>query len=71
MKFEKYRTELADIRKENDIPPPKKKHEYRYHPVPADIIPPVGENHMMHVYNNPDEADETATCLNNAPKKFA
>ena len=64
-----YKSELVDIRKENDIPPEGKKDEYRYRPMPAELIPPVGENHMMHLYEHPEEAEDTAVCLNKVPKK--
>jgi hypothetical protein len=37
--FELYCNELVDVRKINDIPPPEHV-EYRYAPVPPDVIPP-------------------------------
>jgi hypothetical protein len=37
--FELYRSELVDVRKVDDIPPPDDT-EYRYAPVPAHVIPP-------------------------------
>ena len=71
VQFEMYRSELVDIRKENDIPPESRKHEYRYQPIPAEIVPPVGERHMMHLYSHPEDADDVDTfCLNRIPKKL-
>ena len=70
VQFEVYRSELADIRKQHDIPPEDKAHEYRYRPIPAEVIPPVGENHMMHLYEHPEDAEETGDCLDKVPKKL-
>ena len=61
---------LVDIRKTNDIPPETYKNEYRYRPVPAEVIPPIGENHLMHLYDHPEDAEETAICLDRVPKKI-
>ncbi|KAL9634823.1 MAG: hypothetical protein Q9164_003854 [Protoblastenia rupestris] len=70
VQFEAYKSELVDIRKTDDIPPEAKKDEYRYRPIPAEIIPPVGENHLMHLYEHPDHAEETGLCLDRMPKKL-
>ncbi|KAL9629934.1 MAG: hypothetical protein Q9164_006654 [Protoblastenia rupestris] len=70
VQFEAYKSELVDIRKTDDIPPEAKKDEYRYKPIPAEIIPPVGENHLMHLYEHPDHAEETGLCLDRMPKKL-
>jgi hypothetical protein len=37
--FELYSGELVDVRKVDDIPPPEHL-QYRYAPVPPDVIPP-------------------------------
>ena len=70
VQFEMYKSELVDIRKINDIPPETKKDEYRYLPIPAEVIPPVGENHLMHLYDHPEEAEDTGVCLQKVPKKL-
>lgn len=70
VQFEVYKSELVDIRKINDIPPEAKNDEYRYRPLPAEVVPPVGENHMMHLYEHPEDADDTAVCLDKIPKNF-
>lgn len=69
VQFEMYKSELVDIRKTNDIPPETKKDEYRYQPIPAEVIPPVGENHLMHLYDHPEDAEDTGVCLQKIPKK--
>ncbi|KAG7008227.1 hypothetical protein G7Y79_00006g018470 [Physcia stellaris] len=68
--LEMYKSELVDIRKLDDLPPEEKKDEYRYNPVPADIIPPVGENHMLHLINHPTHAEEDGFVLDRIPKKL-
>ena len=70
VQFEMYKSELVDIRKTNDIPPETKKDEYRYRPIPAEVIPPVGENHLMHVYEHPEDAEASGICLQKIPKKI-
>ena len=68
--FEMYPSQLVDIRKTHDIPPPILKNEYRYLPMPAEVIPPVGENHLMHLYNHPEDAEDSPICLEKVPKKM-
>lgn len=67
--FEMYRSTLVDVRKINDIPPPGHT-DYRYQPAPPGIIPPVGENHLKHLFLHPDHAEEEAICLDRFPKKL-
>ena len=47
MRFEMYQSELVDVRKTDDVPPPGHV-DYRYMPTPLDVVPPVGEGLMMH-----------------------
>lgn len=70
VKFEVYPSTLVDIRKIDDIPPETYKDEYRYRPIPAEVIPPIGENHFMHLYDHPEDAEDTAICLDKVPKKL-
>lgn len=70
VQLEMYKSELVDIRKQDDLPPEDKKEEYRYNPVPAEIIPPVGENHMLHLINHPTHAEEDGFVLDRIPKKL-
>ena len=49
------------------MPPETKKDEYVYEP--SDLIPPVGENFMAHLFHHPEDASELAvTCLR-TPKR--
>ena len=70
VKFEMYRkSQSVDVRLKNDIPPPENS-DYRYAPVPLDLIPPVGENRLMHLFHNPDCAEDVLACLDRFPKKL-
>lgn len=53
-----------------NILPPKSEKDYRYSPAPPEIIPPVGENLLMHLYEHPEDADDDAFCLDRIPKKL-
>jgi hypothetical protein len=69
VRFEMYRSSLVDVRQKDDVPPPGHA-EYRYLPTPPDLVPPIGENHMMHLFQHPDHADEETVCLDRFPKKL-
>lgn len=64
-----YKSELVDVREKNVIPPPGHT-DYRYQPAPPEIIPPVGENHLMHLFQHPDHAEDDSVCLDRFPKKL-
>nr|AUW30880.1 putative transcription factor [Cladonia uncialis subsp. uncialis] len=67
VQFELHIRDLVDIRKVPDMPPETKKDEYLYQPY--DLVPPVGENLMAHLFHHPEDANDTSiTCLR-APKK--
>lgn len=68
--FELYSSQLVDIVRTNDIPPEEKKHVYSYRPIPAEMIPPVGVNLLMHLYDHPEEAETVPVCLEKIPKKI-
>jgi hypothetical protein len=70
VQFELHRKSLVDIRKRDDIPPADRSKEYRYQPVPAEVIPPVGKNFLMHIYNHPEDADQETVCLTRFPKRI-
>ena len=65
-----YRSDLVDIQKKDDLPPPDLKEVYRYKPVPAEKIPPVGENHTLYLCTYPECADETGLLFDRIPKKL-
>ena len=69
VKFGLHKNQLIDIKKKNDLPPVSLKNEYRYQPIPAETIPPIGKNHLMHLYEYPDHADDVPFCLERIPKK--
>ena len=70
VKFGLHKHQLIDIKEKNDLPPADLKHEYRYQPIPAETIPPIGTNHLMHLYEHPDHADDVPFCLERMPKKI-
>ena len=71
VQLELRKSELVSIRKEDDLPPETYKDDYLYRPMPAEIIPPLGENYMMHLFTHPDHADASAASdLEQVPKKL-
>ena len=68
VRFEVYSQGLVDVRTTPDMPDERRRDEYSYTPV--DFIPPIGENHMMHLYTYPEEAEHTGICLGKIPKKI-
>ena len=70
VQLEMYKSELVDIRKQDDMPPESQKDQYRYNPMPAEIVPPVGENHMLHLIKHPTHAEDDGLLLDRIPKKL-
>ena len=69
VQLEMYRSKVVDIRKVDSIPPAEDD-AYIYDPKPPDLIPPVGENLMMHLLAHPEDADERdMVALKRVPKK--
>ena len=69
VQLESFRPDLVDIRKVDDLPPPADS-EYVYDPKPPELVPPVGENLMLHLFLHPDHADAfDAVLLKRIPKK--
>ncbi|KAI4220081.1 MAG: hypothetical protein L6R40_008696 [Gallowayella cf. fulva] len=66
-KFELHPQELVDIRKVPDMPPESRREEYLYQT--CDLIPPIGENLMTHLFHHPHEANERAITFMRSPKK--
>ncbi|KAH8596219.1 hypothetical protein B0O99DRAFT_686263 [Bisporella sp. PMI_857] len=69
VQFEIHVGELVDVRRQDIIPPPEHK-DYRYNPVPPELIPPVGERYMMHLFHHPSSAHTSSICLDRFPKKL-
>ena len=67
--FDMYPSEFVDVRKIDDIPPAHHT-EYRYDPVPPEVIPPIGDKHMMHLFHHPECAGESSICVSRFPKKL-
>jgi hypothetical protein len=70
VRFEIYRrSQSVDVPRTNDLPSPTNT-EYRYTPVPVDLMPPIGENLLMHFFQHPDHAEDGPACLDRFPKKL-
>ncbi|KAL3426137.1 hypothetical protein PVAG01_02928 [Phlyctema vagabunda] len=68
--FEYYKkSRTVGIRKQPDVPPVNRD-DYRYNPSPPDLLPPVGENELMHFLYNPECAEDGPVCLERLPKKL-
>lgn len=67
IQFELYPKDLVDIRKVPDMPPQAKEEEYLYQR--CDLLPPIGENLMSHLFHHPHDADEKAIMFLRSPKK--
>ena len=70
VRFEVYFQGLVDVRITSDMPDESRQDEYFYYPKPVEFIPPIGENHMMHLYTCPEEAGHTGIYLGKIPKKI-
>ncbi|CAJ2507789.1 Uu.00g089750.m01.CDS01 [Anthostomella pinea] len=44
--------------------------EYAYDPTPADAIPPIGQNMLMHLFEHPGYADVTLFLYDRSPRKL-
>jgi hypothetical protein len=67
--FRLYHKQLVDIHKSADIPPESHKDEYDYSPMPAETIPPIGSNLLMHFFLHPEDAASQPTLLPAIPKR--
>jgi hypothetical protein len=65
--FELHIRDLVDIRKVPDMPPEARKDEYLYQPY--DLIPPVGENLMAHLFHHPEDANQISITCVRSPKR--
>lgn len=69
LQFTLYHRQLVDIHAKNDIPPQSHKDEYEYLPMPAQTIPPVGSNLLLHFLLHPDHASPNRVILPSIPKR--
>lgn len=67
VQFELHRHNHVDIRKVPDMPSESWREEYSYWP--CDLMPPVGERLMAHLFYHPEEANELGITVLRAPKK--
>jgi hypothetical protein len=65
-----YQNDLTDIQAVPSIPPESLQAEYSYNPMPADIIPPIGPNLLLHFYDHPDHLGVLPTVFKKIPKKL-
>ncbi|KAH6847511.1 hypothetical protein B0I37DRAFT_146495 [Chaetomium sp. MPI-CAGE-AT-0009] len=79
VKFELYRNHLTDIRLVPSLPPPEKiGTEYAFdnttttdpHQPHTGTLPPIGPNHLAHLFEHPDQADVVPTIWNRVPRKL-
>ncbi|KFZ02676.1 hypothetical protein V500_00028, partial [Pseudogymnoascus sp. VKM F-4518 (FW-2643)] len=69
--FVMYPSEFVNVSRPDvpPVPPPENK-DYRYQPAPPELIPPVGENYIMQLFEHPHDAADVPFCLNRFPKKL-
>jgi len=71
-----YRNNLADIRHCPSIPPPEKRGtEYGYDPdgqsqQDLGVMPPIGPNHLAHLFEHPEHADVLPAIWRRIPRKL-
>jgi hypothetical protein len=68
-RFRLYHGQLVDIHNHNSIPPEALKDEYDYQPMPAESMPPIGPNLLMHFFPHPDHAAARPVLLRSIPKR--
>lgn len=44
--------------------------EYNYEPMPAEVMPPIGSNLLMHLLENPEDAEVLPVLYRKIPKKI-
>ncbi|KAK3694527.1 hypothetical protein B0T22DRAFT_373344 [Podospora appendiculata] len=65
-----YRSQLVDVQFRPSIPPDGTASDYAYEPLPAEIMPPIGSNHLMHLFEHPEDAEATPVLYRKIPKKL-
>jgi len=63
------KSQSIDIRLKNDILLPKNL-DYRYTLILVNLILPIGENRLMHLFYNLDYIEDVLACLDRFPKKL-
>ena len=70
VQFEVFKSELVNVQLENVVPAATRTDEYHYRPAPPEVLPPIGQNHMLHLLTHPDCAEDTGILLDRIPKKL-
>jgi hypothetical protein len=66
-----YRSEVAAVRKTPSLPPDNMRIHYDYDPMPADLMPPVGPNLLVHFFETPSCSSSISPDLyRRIPKKL-
>lgn len=66
-----YSSGLVDIKSCPSVPPDGlAQGEYAYDPMPAEVVPPIGPNHLAHLFEYPDHAEVTPVLWNRVPRKL-
>jgi hypothetical protein len=66
VQFEVHRSKAVDIRKCPDIP---KDPDFNYDFEHSDLIPPVGEHYLMHLFHHPEDYEDEIITYRRIPKK--
>ncbi|KAI2611890.1 hypothetical protein GGR54DRAFT_344450 [Hypoxylon sp. NC1633] len=70
VQFDVHRTEIASVRSEPALPPENMKGQYQYDPMPAQLVPPIGPNMLVHFFENPTHAGVLPDLYKRIPKKL-
>ncbi|KAH7322667.1 hypothetical protein B0I35DRAFT_426223 [Stachybotrys elegans] len=70
VKMELFQDSIADIRSCPSLPPEELKTQYLYDPMPADIVPPIGPNVLVHLFDHPSHAAVLPLLYKRIPKKL-
>ncbi len=66
-----YRSHLVDVQAHPSLPPPDAMRTlYTYEPMPADVVPPIGSNHLTHLLEHPEDAEVVPVLYRRIPKKL-
>lgn len=63
-----YRSQLVDVQRRQALPTDG--NSYTYEPMPADLVPPIGPNLLLHLFEHPEDAEPTSVLYRKIPKKL-
>ncbi|KAI0847673.1 hypothetical protein F5Y00DRAFT_240792, partial [Daldinia vernicosa] len=70
VQFDVHRSGVAAIRSKPALPPKELKDQYQYDPMPADLVPPIASNMLVHFLENPTHASVLPDLYKRIPKKL-